>query len=109
MRAQVHLPLHTAPELGLDVWVGSVLLYVHRNRRLIRDWSPGRPPRLSHSSDTESETERGISSETETERQRERDRQTDRDVFRDLTIHHVDLLAVSTGAPEMKGGPLVTQ
>ena len=29
---------------------GWVLLYVHRNRRLIRDWSPGRPPRLSHSS-----------------------------------------------------------
>ena len=26
-----------------------VLLYVHRNRRLIRDGSPGRPPRLSHS------------------------------------------------------------
>ena len=26
------------------------LLYVHRNRRLIRDGSPGRPPRLSHSS-----------------------------------------------------------
>ena len=28
----------------------SVLLYAHRNRRLIRDGSPGRPPRLSHSS-----------------------------------------------------------
>ena len=28
----------------------KVLLYVHRNRRLIRDESPGRPPRLSHSS-----------------------------------------------------------
>ena len=28
---------------------GWVLLYVHRNRRLIRDGSPGRPPRLSHS------------------------------------------------------------
>ena len=27
-----------------------VLLYVHRNRRLIRDRSPGQPPRLSHSS-----------------------------------------------------------
>ena len=25
-----------------------MLLYVHRNRRLIRDGSPGRPPRLSH-------------------------------------------------------------
>ena len=29
---------------------GWVLLYVHRNRRLIRDGSPGRPPRPSHSS-----------------------------------------------------------
>ena len=28
----------------------EVLLYVHRNRRLIRDGSPGRSPRLSHSS-----------------------------------------------------------
>ena len=28
----------------------EVLHYVHRNRRLIRDRSPGRPPRLSHSS-----------------------------------------------------------
>ena len=28
----------------------EVLLYVHRNRMLIRDGSPGRPPRLSHSS-----------------------------------------------------------
>ena len=26
----------------------EVLLYVHRNRRFIRDGSPGRPPRLSH-------------------------------------------------------------
>ena len=30
--------------------VVEVLLYVHRNRRFIRDGSPGRPPRLSHSS-----------------------------------------------------------
>ena len=28
----------------------EVLLYVHRNRRLIRDGSSGRPPRFSHSS-----------------------------------------------------------
>ena len=28
----------------------EVLLDVHRNRRFIRDGSPGRPPRLSHSS-----------------------------------------------------------
>ena len=30
--------------------LAEVLLYVHRNRRLIKDGSPGRPPRLSHSS-----------------------------------------------------------
>ena len=34
---------------GLEVVV-EVLLHVHRNRRLIRDGNPGRPPRLSHSS-----------------------------------------------------------
>ena len=37
----------------IDEWtivVVEVLLYVHRNRGLIRDGSPGRPPRLSHSS-----------------------------------------------------------
>ena len=28
----------------------EVLLYVHRNCRFIRDGSPGRPPRLSHTS-----------------------------------------------------------
>ena len=27
-----------------------VLIYIHRNRRLIRDGNPGRPPQLSHSS-----------------------------------------------------------
>ena len=30
------------------VVVVEVLIYVHGNRRLIRDGSPGRPPRLSH-------------------------------------------------------------
>ena len=36
---------------GLEGFVVvEVLLYVHRNRRLIRDGSPGRPPRLSRSS-----------------------------------------------------------
>ena len=30
------------------VVVVEVLLYVHRNRRFIRDGSQGRPPRLSH-------------------------------------------------------------
>ena len=29
---------------------GSVILYVHGNRRLVKTDSPGRPPRLSHSS-----------------------------------------------------------
>ena len=32
----------------------EVLLYVHRNRRLIRDGSPGRPPPLLHSSSAHS-------------------------------------------------------
>ena len=31
-------------------WLVEVLLYVHRKGRFIRDGSPGRPPRLSHSS-----------------------------------------------------------
>ena len=31
---------------GMDV--DEELLYVHRNRRLIKDGSPGRPLRLSH-------------------------------------------------------------
>ena len=35
---------------GVVVVVVEVLLYVHRNRRFIRDGNPGRPPRLSHSS-----------------------------------------------------------
>ena len=30
--------------------MGEVLLYVHRNRRFIRDGSPGRSPRFLHSS-----------------------------------------------------------
>ena len=42
----------TLGERGGGGWVGWMLIYVHRNRRLIivRDGSPGRPPRLSHSS-----------------------------------------------------------
>ena len=36
-------------EIRIEVDV-KALLYVHRNRRFIRDGSPGRPPRLSHSS-----------------------------------------------------------
>ena len=38
--------VHVCPER----LVVEVLLYLHRNRRLIRDGSPGRTPRLSHSS-----------------------------------------------------------
>ena len=47
-RASMH-EQHSAPRQPKMKLV-EVLLYVHRNRRLIRDWSPGRPPRLSHSS-----------------------------------------------------------
>ena len=36
-------------EIRIEVDV-AVLLYVHRNRRFIRDGGPGRPPGLSHSS-----------------------------------------------------------
>ena len=43
-----HLDFHTA--LSTTSMMVEVLLYVHRNCRLIRDGSPGRPPRLSHSS-----------------------------------------------------------
>ena len=39
---------HTKLSTLLLYMVGWVLLYVHRNRRLIRDGSPERPPRLSH-------------------------------------------------------------
>ena len=47
----VHLEFHTAPELCIcSVVVVEVLLYIQRNRRLIRDGNPGRPPRLSSSS-----------------------------------------------------------
>ena len=41
---------HTYYALWPVGWLVEVLLYVHRNRRFIRDGSPGRPPRLSHSS-----------------------------------------------------------
>ena len=34
----------------LAVAAVQVSLYVHRNRSLIRDGNPGRPPRLSHNS-----------------------------------------------------------
>ena len=36
--------------LSVQLMLVEVLLYVHRNRRFIRDGSPERPPRLSHSS-----------------------------------------------------------
>ena len=35
--------------VSCQVWACWALPYVHRNRRLIRDGGPGRPPRLSHS------------------------------------------------------------
>ena len=47
--AKPHPPSPPRKEMQLNVVVDS-LLYVHRNRRLIRDGSPGRPSRLSHSS-----------------------------------------------------------
>ena len=40
--------LHLLEAGSVDVVVVEVLLYVHTNRRFIRDWSPERPPRLSH-------------------------------------------------------------
>ena len=43
-----HSELRSCVEV--EVVVVEVLLYVHRNRRFIRDGSPGRPSRLSHSS-----------------------------------------------------------
>ena len=50
-RVQRYRPLaFLLPHTCQGVVVAEVLLYVHRNRRLIRDGSPGRPPRLSHSS-----------------------------------------------------------
>ena len=38
------------PGVGHSTAVIKVLLYVHRNRRFIREGSPGRPLPLSHSS-----------------------------------------------------------
>ena len=53
----IHLARLREPStISLSAWLlGSLLLLrdhrnVHRNRRLIRDGSPGRPPPLSHSS-----------------------------------------------------------
>ena len=46
-RERVVPPLMSS--LRLD-WLVEVSLCVHRNRRLIRDGSPGQPPRRSHSS-----------------------------------------------------------
>ena len=46
-----HVPLKTTNYSRLFGFTRvEVLLYVHTNRRFIRDGSPGRPPRLSHSS-----------------------------------------------------------
>ena len=43
----VHFDFHTAPELCVVYVDVEVLLYVHRNRRVIRDGNIGRPPRLT--------------------------------------------------------------
>ena len=53
--AQLCLHVQTAPGLWVTInhpqlCLVKVLLYVHTNIKLIRDGSPGRPPRLSHSS-----------------------------------------------------------
>ena len=46
-----HQPPRTSPSIRLSpTWMVGVLLYVHRNRRFIRDGSPGRQPPLTHSS-----------------------------------------------------------
>ena len=47
-----HLGFHTAPELCSLLLLLQMLPYDHRDHRTIsiRDGSPGRPPRLSHSS-----------------------------------------------------------
>ena len=47
--ADITMTVSTLPWLKLV----EALLYVHRNRRCIRDGSPGRPPRLSHTSWTQ--------------------------------------------------------
>ena len=43
----IHTYMQIRPTWPFCCWA---LLYVHRNHRLIRDGSPGRPPRFSHSS-----------------------------------------------------------
>ena len=45
-------PLGLVEGQGEEEEDGCVLLYGHRNHRRIRDGSPERPPRLSHSSGT---------------------------------------------------------
>ena len=49
-QSRVQCSNHWAIPAPIVVVVVEVLLYVHRNRRFIRDGSSGRPPRLSHSS-----------------------------------------------------------
>ena len=52
--SETYVTLSLVKVMDLYIYIcramAEVLLYVHRNRRLIRDGSPGRPPRLSHSS-----------------------------------------------------------
>ena len=46
----LHVCVRECVCMQMQVFDGWVFLYVHRNRRLIRDRSPGWPPGLSHSS-----------------------------------------------------------
>ena len=50
VNSRLYLPHWRFPEISRNVVVVEVLLYVHRSRKFIRDGSPERPPRLSHSS-----------------------------------------------------------
>ena len=49
-RSVVASELRSCVKVEVAVLLVEVLRYVQRNRRFIRDGSPGRPPRLSHSS-----------------------------------------------------------
>ena len=48
--AHIHAVCKSRASPGHSLELVEVLLYVYRNRRFIRGGSPGRPPRLSHSS-----------------------------------------------------------
>ena len=52
IRTQLHLPVHTASDLSMSVskFTFTVALRPRRPHALLETWSPGRSPRLSHSS-----------------------------------------------------------